>query len=507
MAALDRKMQDTLDDLRATFATGVTRDLAWRKRQLAACLNMVQNHEEEWMAALAADLRKPAFEAGVTETIYVAAEIRETIAKLDEWAAREEVASPLALLPGSSFIQREPYGVVLCIGPFNYPMSLTVQPMMGALAAGNCVVVKPSELTPHVSDLLERLVGKYLDPTAVRVVQGEIPETTALLKLPWDYIFFTGSVFVGKIVARAAAEHLTPTTLELGGKSPVVFDSSVKSMRMAVKRVLWGKFINTGQSCIAPDYVLVARERHDEFVELAVDILKSFFGDDPQASDSLGRIVSERHVRRLSGMLDAVREEEGARIVCGGTVDMADKYIAPTLVTGVTKSSALMEDEIFGPILPIMAIDSIDEAIELINGGPKPLALYVFSDSKAVQDRVLARTSSGGVTLNDTMSHFSNGALPFGGVGTAGMGAYHGRHTFNTFSHARGVVAAGTIPALDAAQKYPPYNTGNLKILRFALSSTMNTRKLATFARCLLGLIALGLLAKFRRELHSLLFG
>jgi aldehyde dehydrogenase (NAD+) len=360
-------------------------------------------------------------------------------------------------------------------------VQLRTLPLAAALSAGNCVVIKPSELVPHTSSLLCSLIPRYLDTSAVTCVQGSVQETTVLLKERWDYIFFTGSEQVGRIVARAAAEHLTPITLELGGKSPVIVDQT-SDLPLAVRRVLWGKLINVGQTCIAPDYCYVHEAVKSRFIDLCQSTLEQFFGKDPSQSPDLGRIVTTRHTERLKAIIDQHRDE----VVVGGQVDVEGKWVSPTILdlkSGV--HGKVMEEELFGPILPVIGFTELSECVRYINSKPKPLALYLFSTDQAVVKRVLNETSSGGVAINDTVMQIANKDLPFGGVGSSGMGSYHGKHGFLTLSHSKAVVHRSEWG--DAPQRYPPYTAANLRVYRMILNMwRIDSHKLSMAGKVLL---------------------
>ena len=435
--------------LRSAFASGRTRPLAWRRAQLDGLSRFLGEREGEIMDALAADLGKPRLEAYTAEIAFSLAEIRLARKSLKSWCRPERVRTPMALQPGRSRVVKEPYGVVLLIAPWNYPVGLVLAPLIGALAAGNCVVVKPSEVAPATSALLARRLPEVLDPECVRVVEGGVPETTALLQERFDYLFYTGNGVVGRVVMAAAARHLTPLTLELGGKSPVIVDREI-DLAVTARRLVWGKFSNAGQTCVAPDYVLAHADIHDALVAELARTVRAFYGDDPRASADFGRVVSVRHHRRLVGLLGA------GTVVCGGQADEAARYLAPTLLTDVPADAPVMSEEIFGPILPVLKVASVDEAIAFINRREKPLALYLYSKRKAVAEEVIARTSSGAVTVNHAFMHLIVPGLPFGGVGASGMGAYHGRHSFETFTHRKAVLRKPFL--LDPRIVYPPYD-------------------------------------------------
>jgi aldehyde dehydrogenase (NAD+) len=446
-----------VEDLRRAFDTGRTRSYHWRVEQLRALKALCSEREDEICDALAADLGKPRLEGFSTEVAYTIGAVDYTIKHLKKWMAPRKVPTPLVTQPGKSHIHSEPLGVVLIISPWNYPFQLCTVPLVGALAAGNCALLKPSEVTPETSALLARLVPQYLDTSCVRVFEGGVPETTAVLDQRFDHIMYTGNGTVGRIVMAAAAKHLTPVTLELGGKSPVIVNDDA-NIDVAAKRIVWGKFSNAGQTCVAPDYVLVHRDVHDVLVTKMADAVRDFYGHDPQTSKDFGRVVNERHHRRLMALLDS------GDIVVGGEADEADRYIAPTILKNVSPDSPVMQDEIFGPILPVLGVDDVNDAVRFINARPKPLALYVYSEDEGVGEDVVARTSSGGVTINHAWMHLAVPELPFGGVGESGMGAYHGRASFDTFSHQKSVLTKPT--AMDPPIMYPPYTSLKEALLR-----------------------------------------
>lgn len=451
---------DVVKHLRVTFDRGRTRSVDWRKAQLRALREMLAEGEEEMVTALGRDLGKSPIEGFVTEIALVRAEIDETLKHLDRWLEPERVHVPVKQQPGRARIHRDPLGVVLIIGPWNYPIQLVLAPLVGALAAGNAAVIKPSEVAEHSSHALARLIPRYLDADAVAVVEGGVPETTALLDERWDHIFYTGNGAVGRVVMAAAAKHLTPVTLELGGKSPTIVDRSA-NLDVAARRIAWGKYINAGQTCVAPDYVLVDRRVEGPLTARLRDAVRGFYGEDPQASSDFGRIVNDRHFARLAQLADG---DGAGEVVFGGERDEADRYFAPTAVRGPEPSAAIMQEEIFGPILPLIAVDDVDAAIEFVNGREKPLALYVFGEDDAVTDHVVASTTAGGVCVNATVFHLAVPGLPFGGVGESGMGAYHGRASFETFTHRKSVLTKPT--RVDPSIAYPPYRGLKAKLLR-----------------------------------------
>jgi aldehyde dehydrogenase (NAD+) len=449
--------------LRATFESGRTRPLAWRKAQLAGLRRMVDEGDAELVEALRQDLGRPPMEAFVADIGHVKGELRHLDKHVERWMRRTKVRVPITAAPAKGWVQPEPLGVALVIAPWNYPIQLLLEPMAAALAAGNCVLAKPSELAPACSAALARLIPRYLDEEAVIVAEGGVDDTTALLAERWDHIFFTGSTAVGRVIAEAAAKHLTPTVLELGGKSPTYVHASA-DLDVAARRIAWGKFLNAGQTCIAPDYVLADREVRDALVDKLAAQIGRFYGSDAQQSASFGRIVNARHLGRLKGLLD----RGAGTVVTGGTFDDSDRFLAPTITVDPSPDSSIMQEEIFGPILPVLAVDGPEAAKAFIAARPKPLALYVFAGDEAAVDTVVDGTSSGGVCINQTLMHLLPPDLPFGGVGDSGMGAYHGKAGFDVFSHRKSVLRKPVKP--DLKMLYPPYKpwVGRLvrKILR-----------------------------------------
>jgi aldehyde dehydrogenase (NAD+) len=440
--------------LRAGFDSGRTRPLDWRREQLRALKALVRERGDELVEALQADLRKPTLEAWATDVGQVTVEAGLALRNLRRWTKPQRTGFyPL----GRSRVVHEPLGVVLIIAPWNYPVGLLFAPLIGAIAAGNAAVIKPSEVTMHTSAVLARVVPEYLDRDAIALVEGGVDETSALLEQRFDHVFYTGNGRVGRVVMEAAAKHLTPVTLELGGKSPCIVDENV-DLRVAARRIAWGKFMNAGQTCVAPDYVLVHERREAELVEALRTAIREFFGDDPKRTPDYTRVVNRRHYERLSKLLGS------GEAVIGGESDVSECYIAPTVLRGVKPDAPIMQEEIFGPILPILPVKSIEDAIDFVKRGEKPLALYVFSESAAVAQRVVDATSSGGVCVNGTILHIANSALPFGGVGESGMGAYHGRHTFETFSHRKSVLSRGL--RFDPSWMYPPYSGLKTKLVQ-----------------------------------------
>lgn len=452
-------VRGTVHELRETFESGLTRPLAWRREELRAVKRLLAEGEDELIEAMRADMGKPRVEARLTDLSFVAAEVDVMSKSLDRWARPERVGVPAVQMPGRAQIVKEPLGVALVIAPWNYPVHLLLLPMAAAIAAGNCVVGKPSELASNTSAVLARLGRRYLDTRAVAIVEGGPDETQALVGERFDTIFYTGNGRVGRIVMEAAAKHLTPVTLELGGKSPALVDASA-DIPVAARRIAWGKFLNAGQTCVAPDYVLVHEDVDRPLVEALRGEVRRFYGEDPKSSADYARIVNDRHFDRLSGLLAST----SGTLEVGGETDRAERYVAPTVLSGVDLGDPVMEDEIFGPILPVVRVHDMDEAAKIVASREKPLALYVFSRSKDVVDGVLAGTSSGGVGVNCTVVQLAVPGLPFGGVGPSGMGAYHGRTGFETFSHRRAVLAKPTRP--DPPVQYPPYTKAKEWVLK-----------------------------------------
>jgi acyl-CoA reductase-like NAD-dependent aldehyde dehydrogenase len=423
-------------------------NIASRKEALTKLLNVIITHENEIIEALYSDFRKPAFEAVLTETNYVISELKDTIKNLSKWAKPKRVFPSILNFPSTDYIYKEPYGKVLIIAPWNYPFQLALCPLISAVAAGNQVVLKPSELTPKTSEIITKIIGKTFPVNHVEVIEGGLEVSQNLLSQRWDYIFFTGSVPVGKIVAKAAAENLTPVTLELGGKNPCIIDNTA-NLKLAAKRIVWGKFINAGQTCIAPDYILIQKDMKSHFVDfLKLEITKAY-GENPKSSPDYARIVNTKNWLRLANMID------DKKVIFGGQTDIEDRYISPTLIDESSVDTLIMKDEIFGPLLPILSYENDAEINTVISKYEKPLSLYVFTEDKKFAQKIIKQYSFGGGCINDTVVHFSNKRLPFGGVGHSGIGAYHGRLSFDTFSHKKAIVKKANW--LDLPMRYAPY--------------------------------------------------
>jgi len=462
------KMSDIVSGCRSAFLSGKTRPLEWRLAQLRAVLRMLEENEAVLCEALGKDLKKPKQECITLEIEYLRNDLRGCINNVAGWVADNYVEKNIVTMMDTTLLHYDPLGVVLILGAWNYPLQLSLGPLGGALSAGNCVIIKPSELAPASSSVIANLVPLYLDQECVQVVQGGVPETTELLTERFDYILYTGNARVGKIVREAANKHLTPVTLELGGKSPVYIDTSA-DMEITAKRLVWAKFINLGQTCIAPDYVLCSKEVERKFVEQARSLIGEWYGNDPQKSPNLCRIVNKRSWDRLHSLL----KNTTGKIEVGGEVDSDDLYIAPTILTDVSEDELVMKEEIFGPILPIVTVNTVQEAVEFINKRDKPLSLYVFSSDKATQEAFKTQTSSGSLVMNDAVVHLSVETLPFGGVGPSGMGAYHGKYTFTTFSHQKSVLVRdfAAIGEYLGETRYPPYQDWKIKRMGLLLKN------------------------------------
>jgi aldehyde dehydrogenase (NAD+) len=442
---------------RQFFQTGKTQEIEFRLEQLQRLKRLILDNKGAIAQALKADLNKPEFEAIAAEVFFCLEELNLTLKQLKKWVKPQKVAAPLTQFPSSARLVYEPLGVVLIIGAWNYPFQLVIAPLIGAIAAGNCAILKPSEVAANTSKLVTDLIGQTFAPGFVAVVEGGKETTQALLDEKFDHIFFTGSPRIGKIIMEAAAKTLTPVTLELGGKNPCIIEPDAP-IELTAKRIAWGKFINAGQTCIAPDYLLVHHTIKDKICQAIEGSIREFYGDNPAESSDYARIINPFHFERLRALLN-----EG-KVAIGGQTHAEDCYISPTVLDGINWDSKVMQDEIFGPILPLIEYSNLEDAIAQISARPKPLTLYLFSKDKTTQQRVLEATSSGGVCLNDTLVHFICSELPFGGVGESGMGAYHGKSTFKTFSHKKAILKRSFW--LDLKLRYPPYQ-GKLQLLKW----------------------------------------
>lgn len=453
------EIRSMMENQRAFYNAGQTKEISFRVRHLKILKHAIEENEKRILDALHEDLRKSPYEAYLTEVGIVRDEIRHTIKKVRKWSRVKRVRTPMYHFPAASYIYPEPYGMALIIAPWNYPFQLAVAPLVAAMAAGNCAVVKPSEFSEHTSLVLAQLFEKYFDPSYIAVITGDAEVSTALLAQKFDYIFFTGSPAVGKIVARAASEHLTPVTLELGGKSPCIVDKE-SHIELAAKRIVSGKFINAGQTCIAPDYLMVHESVKEPLVDRMIHYIEKFYGSVPKECPDYPKIINQKHFERLLGLT------KNATIMCGEEADPEQMIIPPTLISDVDWDHPSMQEEIFGPVLPVMEYTDLSDVIARIKKRPKPLALYMFSDDGRSIDAVLKNISFGGGCVNDTLIHFATPHLPFGGVGNSGMGAYHGKYGFDTFSHFKSVMR-NTVK-FDFPFRYPTFYR-YLKLLKMVL--------------------------------------
>lgn len=450
--------QEIIQRQRDFFKTGATREPAWRQANLTRLKNAVRRHEAEINAALKADLNKSEHEAYATEIGFILAEISHAVKHLAAWAKPRPVKTPVTHFGAASLIYPEPYGVALIISPWNYPFNLALSPLIGAMAAGNCAIIKPSELSPHTSRIIAQLIGDNFPPDYLYVAEGGVDTSTALLAEKFDYIFFTGSGPVGRVVMAAAARYLTPLTLELGGKSPCIIHADA-NLPLAAKRTVWGKFTNAGQTCIAPDYLLVHQSVKPRFLQYLADSIRELYGEDARTNEDYPRIINERHFHRLTAYL------ESGEITLGGRTDKSRLLIEPTILDKVHWDDPVMQEEIFGPILPVLEYQEIDEVIELVTGRPRPLALYLFTESRPVEEQILKSIPFGGGCVNDTVMHIANPYLPFGGVGESGQGGYHGQASFEIFSHHKSVLKQTT--RFDIPVRYPNTKNALALIKRF----------------------------------------
>ncbi|TXE11734.1 aldehyde dehydrogenase [Seonamhaeicola algicola] len=442
---------------KAFFKTQQTKNVAYRLQLLKALKAEIIANEDAIYTALNNDFKKPKFESFLSEYGLVISALNLSIKNLKKWAKPQRVKASILMFSSKDYIYNEPYGTVLVIGPWNYPFLLALEPLIMAIAAGNTVILKPSELTINTSNLIEKIITKVFPETVVKTIQGGVDTSTELLAQRWDYIFFTGSVPVGKIVAKAAAKHLTPVTLELGGKSPCIIDQTV-NLKLTAKRIVWGKFLNGGQTCVAADYVIVHKAIKNDFVEALITEIKNAYGENVEFSEDFPRIINEKNTKRLANMLN------GANILYGGNVAINKCYVSPTLVAVNDMNTPLMKEEIFGPILPILTYETETDIENIIWHYEKPLAFYIFSNNKTFVENTLAKFEFGGGVVNDLLIHLANHKLPFGGVGHSGIGAYHGKHGFDTFTHKKAIVKRGNW--IDPPVRYAPYSSKKFKLLK-----------------------------------------
>ncbi|KAL6284823.1 hypothetical protein ACE6H2_015752 [Prunus campanulata] len=460
------KVGELVKELRNSFNSGRTKSYEWRMSQLENIAKMLEEKEKEIAEALYKDLSKPEVEAFISEIVTAKSSCNEALKELRQWMIPQKVNTSITTFPSSAEIVSEPLGVVLVISTWNFPFLLSLDPVIGAISAGNAVVLKPSEIAPATSSLLAKLVEEYLDNSAVKVVEGAVPETTALLEQKWDKILYTGSARVGRIVMAAAAKHLTPVILELGGKSPAVVHSDV-DLQVAVRRIIAGKWaLNNGQACIGVDYIITTKDFAPKLIEALKIELEQFFGKDPMNSKDISRIVSSTQFKRLAKLLD--EDKVSDKIVLGGQMDENQLKIAPTILLDIPEESQLMQEEIFGPLMPIVTVEKIEDSFDVINSRPKPLAVYVFTNNEQLKKGFVENISSGGMLINDTVLHVSISGLPFGGVGESGMGSYHGKFSFDGFSHKKAVLYRSF--SGDSSLRYPPYTPEKQRLLKAVIS-------------------------------------
>lgn len=455
---MEEEIKRIIEKQRRFFHDDNTKSYEFRKKQLNIFKDIVNKHEDEIYSAIEEDLGRSPANSFIGEILTLKGEISYSIRNLKKLMKGKTVWTPFSNMPGKSEIIPEPYGNTLIISPWNYPFQLAFIPALSSISAGNTVIIKPSEYSIKTSELIKKLTDKYFDPKVLYTIIGGIEESQLLLKQKFDYIFYTGGINGGKAVAKSAAENLTPITLELGGKSPCIV-GHLKNLTSTAKRIAWGKFYNAGQTCVAPDYLLVHKDIKDELIENIKQEIKNFYGENPKESKDFAKIINERHFERIVNLI------QGEKIIEGGIFDKEQKYISPTLLVKISWKSKIMQEEIFGPVLPIIEYEHEEEFIDEIKKRDKPLAMYIFTEDKKFKNRILTSLSSGGVCVNDTIMHISSTSLPFGGVGASGMGSYHGKAGFETFSHNRSIMSKGL--GLDLAMKFPPYGdfANNLKKL------------------------------------------
>lgn len=448
--------KQTLERQKAFFNTGKTKNVQFRISKLNLLRNTIKKYEKDILNALKVDLNKAPFEAYETEVGIVLEEINYTVKHLSSWSKPKRVKTPIMHFPSSSYIYKEPYGSVLIMSPWNYPFQLAIAPLVGAIAAGNCCVVKPSEYSYQTSVIIERILKEIFDDSYVAVVRGGREANQSLLEERFDYIFFTGSPQVGRLVMEAASKHLTPVTLELGGKSPCIVDETA-NIELAAKRIVWGKFLNAGQTCVAPDYLFVHKSIKHKLIHEMKNYITSFYGNAPETNNDYPKIINQRHFERLIGLMDS------GNVLFGGNSNKETRQISPTILDGVTWESTVMQEEIFGPLLPIIEFDSLQNVLKILENRPKPLAFYLFTTNKKNEKYMIHNASFGGGCVNDTIIHLSNPNLLFGGVGESGMGQYHGKGSYDTFTHQKSIIKKSNF--VDIYLRYPPFKE-HLKILK-----------------------------------------
>eukprot|EP01100_Stratorugosa_tubuloviscum_P004705 TRINITY_DN2189_c1_g1_i1.p1 TRINITY_DN2189_c1_g1~~TRINITY_DN2189_c1_g1_i1.p1 ORF type:complete len:506 (-),score=224.32 TRINITY_DN2189_c1_g1_i1:128-1645(-) len=471
-------IKNQFQSLRTTFYSQRTKPAKYRCQQLRAFYKLVDENEKLITDAIFKDLHKNTAEACFTELEMVKNEICLCLEKLDSWMAPVKVEVDAFMAFDGAQIIHEPLGVILIIGAWNYPIQVTLLPLVAVIASGNCAIIKPSDLSVHTSQVIFDLIPRYLDNNSYQVILGGVPETTALLELPFDHIVYTGSGAVGKIVMKKAAENLCPVTLELGGKSPCIVDDLSKSkMETAGRRIAWGKFMNAGQICIAPDYILCTEESEQKLINSIIKAVHEYYGESVIDSPNYGRIINDRHFQRVSNLLNS------GEIAFGGQTDREQKYIAPTILRNVSPDSPIMQEEIFGPILPIVRVKSVQEAINFVNTRDKPLAMYIFTEHKRFWQQIIGSTSSGGASINDTLMQVAAPSLPFGGVGPSGMGAYHGKNGFERFSHKRSMVVKALALEFANTVRYPPFPNWKVKLSKVLIYNRKPNKSIWSYAR------------------------
>lgn len=445
-----------VEDQRKFFNSGTTKSIEFRKKMLKALRKAITDHEDEIMKALKEDLNKSAFEAYETEVGIVLEELNFMLKNIDKLSAPKRVKTPLVHFPSVCKVYKDPKGVVLIMAPWNYPFQLTLAPLVGAIAAGNCAVLKPSNYAPSTSRIIREIIGDNFEKRYITVVEGGREANQTLLDIKFDHIFFTGGVTVGKLVMKQASEHLTPVTLELGGKSPCIVDKTA-NIPLAGKRIAWGKFLNAGQTCVAPDYILVHESKKDELIQEIIRNIHLFYGEDPIQNEDYPKIINQKHFERLSKLLD------NGKLAEGGTTNPGTRQIAPAILDDVSWDMPVMQEEIFGPVLPVLTFESLGEVVKKVNSRPKPLALYYFTTSRVNRQRILKSITFGGGCINDTIVHLASSYFAFGGVGESGMGSYHGDESFRTFSHSKSVLKKSNL--IDIPLRYPPFKN-HLQLLK-----------------------------------------
>ena len=450
-----------MEKQRKFYSTGETLPISFRKEKLRALLASIEKHEAEILAALYEDLNKSSFEGYITEVSIVKDEIKFTLKHLSRWAKPKRVKTPITLFPGKSYRYREPYGITLIMAPWNYPFQLTLAPVVGSISGGNCTVVKPSNYSPATSAIIRKVLSECFAEDYIAVVEGGRDANQALLQQKFDYIFFTGGVTVGKLVMEAASKNLTPVSLELGGKSPCIVDKTA-DIDLTAKRIMWGKFVNAGQTCVAPDYILVESVVKDELIAAMKKWIVKFHGEKPLEDPELPKIITQKHFERLSAFVDGRNAANGS-VAFGGSTNPATRQIEPTLLDSPTPDSPVMSEEIFGPVMPVIPVQDMNAAVAYVLSRPKPLALYYFTRNKKAQERMVKTVPYGGGCINDTLIHLATPYMPFGGVGNSGMGHYHGKESFTTFTHEKSVLKRGAWP--DVPLRYQPYGD-KLKIAK-----------------------------------------